>query len=136
VVELYPYPPQGFTGRSVSEVRLDIGGQPLRYRMEPQEWWEMKWPGPSPSAGAALLVQVGNTWFTREFKDVWGFFKLINAGLVEATDHSEIKVQVQWELESQDSKPLLVRYDVKGRSTKNPFRPGFFDKFNCMPHVM
>jgi type VI protein secretion system component VasK len=49
VLEVYPYPPQGFAGRTVTEVRLDVGGQPLRYRMEPQEWWEMKWPGPTPS---------------------------------------------------------------------------------------
>ena len=135
VVDVYPYPPLGFDSSNVSEVRLDIGGQPLRYRMELQEWWEMKWPGPTPSVGAVLLVQVGNTWVTREFKDVWGLFRLMNAGLVETTDHSDVKVRVQWDLQAPDSRPLQVRYDVKGRSAKNPFRPGFFEQFTCIPHV-
>ena len=135
VVEVYPHPPQGLAGRAVSEVRLDVGGQPLRYRMEPQEWWEMKWPGPTPSAGATLLVQIGNTWVTREYKDVWGLFKLMKAGSIEAADHSEVKVKVQWDLQSPDTKPLQVRYDVKGRSARNPFRPGFFEQFNCAQHV-
>lgn len=135
VIEVYPYPPQGFAGRTVSEVRLDIGGQPLRYRMEPQEWWEMRWPGPMPSAGATLLVQLGTSWITKEYKDVWGLFKLMRAGLIETTDHNDVKVSVQWELQSSDAKSLHVRYDVKGKSVRNPFRPGFFEQFNCMQHV-
>jgi type VI secretion system protein ImpL len=135
IVEVYPYPPQGLAGRNVTEVRLDIGGQRLGYRMEPQEWWEMKWPGPTPSAGAGLLVQVGNTWVTREYKDVWGLFKLIKAGFVEATDHSEVMIKVKWDIQSPDTKPLQVQYDVKGRSARNPFRPGFFERFNCMQHL-
>ena len=136
VLEVYPYPPQGFAGRTVTEVRLDVGGQPLRYRMEPQEWWEMKWPGPTPTAGATLLVQVGNAWVTREYKDVWGLFKLMNAGLVETADHSDVMVKVRWELQSPDARPLQVRYDVKGRSARNPFRSGFFEQFNCAQHLM
>lgn len=136
VLEVYPYPPQGFAGRTVTEVRLDVGGQPLRYRMEPQEWWEMKWPGPTPAVGATLLVQVGNAWVTKEYKDVWGLFKLMNAGLVETADHSDVMVKVRWELQSPDTKPLQVRYDVKGRSARNPFRSGFFEQFNCAQHLM
>lgn len=136
VLEVYPYPPQGSAGRTVTEVRLDVGGQPLRYRMEPQEWWEMKWPGPTPSAGATLLVQVGNTWVTREYKDVWGLFKLMNAGSVQTADHSDVMVKVGWELQSPDAKPLQVRYDVKGRSARNPFRSGFFEQFTCAQHLM
>ncbi len=134
-IEVYPYPPQGLAGRSVSEVRLDIGDQRLRYRMEPQEWWEMKWPGPMPSLGAALLVQVGNSSVAKEFKDVWGLFKLIRAGVIESSDHSDVKVKVQWELLTPDSKPLQIRYDVRAKSVKNPFRPGFFEQFTCVPHV-
>lgn len=135
VIEVYTYPPQGAGGRSVSEVRLDIGGQSLRYRMEPQDWWGMNWPGPTPSLGAALLVQVGSSTVTREFKDVWGLFKLIRAGAIEPTDHSDVKVKVQWELQTPDSKPLHIRYDVRAKSARNPFRPGFFEQFNCVPHV-
>lgn len=135
VIEVYPYPPGGAGGRSVSEIRLDIGGEPLRYRMEPQDWWEMKWPGPTPSLGAALVVKVGDSSVTRDFKDVWGLFKLIRAGAIESTDHSDVKVKVQWELLTPDSKPLHIRYDVRAKSIRNPFRPGFFEQFTCVPHV-
>jgi len=135
VIEVYPYPPGGAGGRSVSEIRLDIGGEPLRYRMEPQDWWEMKWPGPTPSLGAALVVKVGDNSVTRDFKDVWGLFKLIRAGVIEATDHSDVKVKVQWELQTPDFKPLQIRYDVRAKSAKNPFRPGFFEQFTCVDHV-
>jgi hypothetical protein len=55
--------------------------------------------------------------------------------MVEAADHSEVTVKVRWELQSPDAKSLQVRYDVKGRSARNPFRPGFFEQFNCMQHL-
>ena len=86
VFELYPYPPQGGV-KNVTEIRLEIGGQALRYRMEPQEWHEMKWPGPTPASGAILQVNVAGVWLTKEFKDWWGLFRMIQAGrqLVDST---------------------------------------------------
>jgi type VI protein secretion system component VasK len=134
VFELYPYPPQGGVTKSVSEIRLDIGGQALRYRMEPQEWHEMKWPGPTPATGAVLQVQVGNAWVTKEYKDWWGLFRLIQAGhLVPGTGDTQYRVQ--WELPTTDGRPVQVQYDIRARGYKNPFHPGVFERVRCVEHL-
>lgn len=134
VFELYPYPPQGGVSKSVSEIRLDIGGQALRYRMEPQEWHEMKWPGPTPATGAVLQIQVGTAWVTKEYKDWWGLFRLIQAGkLVPGTGDTQYRVQ--WELPTTDGRPVQVQYDLRARGYKNPFRPGVFEQARCVAHL-
>ena len=134
VFELYPHPPQGGVSRSVSEIRVDIDGQALRYRMEPQEWHEMKWPGPTPATGAVLQVQVGTEWITKEYKDRWGLFRLIQAGhLVPGA--GETQSRVQWELTTADGRPFRIQYDFRARGYKNPFRPGAFEQMRCVEHL-
>jgi type VI secretion system protein ImpL len=134
IFEVYPYPPQGLASRAVSEIRLEIGGQPLRYRMEPQEWQEIKWPGSTTASGVSLQVQVGNAWVTKDYKGIWGLFKLITAGRV-APGENDALVKVQWDLQAPDSRSIQVKYDLRGQSYKNPFRPGMFQKFRCIQHL-
>lgn len=131
--ELYPYPPQGALSKSVTEIRLEVGGQALRYRMEPQEWHEMKWPGPTPTNGAVLQVQVGDTWITKEFKDWWGFFRLIQFGSL-VPGAGETQYRLQWDLPAADGQLVKVQYDLRARGHKNPFRPGLFEQFKCVEH--
>jgi type VI secretion system protein ImpL len=131
--ELYPYPPLGGV-RSVTEIRLEIGGQPLRYRMEPQEWHDMKWPGPTPLLGALLQVQVGGTWVTKEYKDWWGLFRLIQAGRLTPTV-GETQYRIQWDLPTADGTAIKVQYDLRAPTHKNPFRPGLFEQFRCVEHL-
>jgi type VI secretion system protein ImpL len=133
VFELYPYPPQGGV-KSVTEIRLEIGGQALRYRMEPQEWHEMKWPGQTPAAGAILQVQVGGTWITKEFKDWWGLFRLIQAGRLTPAI-GETQYRLQWDLPAADGQSVRVQYDLRAPGHKNPFRPGLFEQFRCVEHL-
>jgi type VI secretion system protein ImpL len=134
VFELYPYPPQGSVSRSVSEIRLDIGGQALRYRMEPQEWHEMKWPGPTPATGAVLQVQVGNAWVTKEYKDWWGLFRLIQAGSF-VPGAGDTQYRARWELPTADGNQVFVQYDLRARGYKNPFHPGVFQQMRCVEHL-
>lgn len=131
--ELYPYPPQGGV-KSVTEIRLEVGGQPLRYRMEPQEWHELKWPGPAPASGALLQVQVAGTWVTRELKDWWGLFRLIQAGHPTPM-MGQTQYRVQWELPTADGQAVTVRYDLRTATHKNPFRHGLFEQFRCVEHL-
>jgi len=134
VFELYPHPPHGAVSKSVSEIRLEVGGQALRYRMEPQEWHEMKWPGPAPTTGAVLQVQVGNAWVTKEFKDWWGIFHLIQAGsLVPGVGDTQYRVR--WDLLTADGSPVQVQYDLRARGHKNPFHPGIFEQVRCVEHL-
>jgi type VI secretion system protein ImpL len=132
--EVYPYPPQGAASRMVSEVRLDVAGQVLRYRMEPQEWHEMKWPGTSAASGAVLQVQVGNVWVMKEFKDWWGLFRLIDAGRRDPAS-SDVQFRIHWDLETADARALQIQYDLRARSYKNPFHPGLFETFRCMQQL-
>ena len=134
VFELYPHTPQGGVNKFVTEIRVDIGGQALRYRMGPQEWDEMKWPGPTPATGALLQVQVGNEWITKEYKDWWGLFRLIQSGhLVPEAGGTEYRVQ--WDLTTADGRPLQVRYGLRPRGHKNPFHPGMFQQVRCVEHL-
>jgi type VI secretion system protein ImpL len=132
--ELYPYPPQGGAGRTVTEIRLEVGGQALRYRMEPQEWHDMKWPGTSAASGAILQVQIGNAWITKEYKDWWGFFRLLNAAQVVPTS-SGTQFRVQWDLETPEARTVRIQYDLKSPSYKNPFHPGVFEQFRCVSQI-
>jgi type VI secretion system protein ImpL len=131
--EVYPNPPKGDISHSVSEVRLDVGGQVLRYRMEPQEWHEVKWPGPIANAGAAVQVQVGTNWLSKEYKDLWGLFRLL--GQAEAKEDSETaQYYFQWELMAA-GQPVKVQYNLRARGHKNPFAPDFFAKFRCLQNL-
>jgi type VI secretion system protein ImpL len=132
--EVYPNPPKGEVSRSVSEVRLDVGGQALRYRMEPQEWHEMKWPGPAASAGAVIQVQVGTNWITKEHKDLWGFFRLLGQAEEVKEESEGAQYQFQWELMAA-GQPVKVQYNVRARGHKNPFAPGFFTRFRCLQNL-
>ena len=128
--ELYPYPPGGTARRQVSEIRLEVGGAPFRYRMEPQEWHQMEWPGPTPAAGASLQVQVGKRWEALEQPAWWGLFRLLEAGTI--TPLSDSKIRVHWNMATADGHTVRAQYDIKSRSSHNPFRPGAFQKFHCV----
>ena len=90
----------------------------------------MKWPGEKAAAGAVLQVQVGTSWATREFKDWWGLFRLLETGRI--TPLTETKFRVQWDLVTPDAQTVEVQYVLKSRSYKNPFRPGLFEQFRCV----
>lgn len=131
--EVYPHPVLGGV-KSATEIRLEVGGQLLRYQNGPQEWEEVKWPGPAPAAGAVLQVQVNGTWITREVKDLWGLFRLIEAGRVSSVA-GDAQYRVQWDLPGADGQAVKVQYDLRTATHKNPFRPGLFEQFRCVEHL-
>jgi type VI secretion system protein ImpL len=131
--DLYPYPPVGPGGRTVSEISLEIGGDRLRYRMEPQEPYGMKWPGQAGANGAVLQVQMNGSWQNKDKKGWWGFFRLLDAGQV--AELSDTQFRVQWEVAGPDLRSVVVQYDLTAPSYKNPFHPGFFTRFACMQQL-
>lgn len=132
--ELYPYPPQGKV-KGVTEIRLEVGGELLRYRMEPQEWHEIKWPGQTPAAGALLQVQVGGQWVSKESKDWWGLFRLIQAGRLSLMNNGHTQYRVEWDLPAADGQTVKIQYDLRSATHKNPFRPGLFQQVRCVEHL-
>lgn len=132
--EVYPNPPKGEISHTVSEIRLEVGGQTLRYRMEPQEWHEMKWPGQVASAGAAIQIQVGTNWIGKEYKDLWGFFRLLRQADEVREESDGAQYQFQWEL-MVAGQPVRVQYNIRARGHKHPFATDFFAKFRCLQNL-
>lgn len=130
-----------YEGKNVSEIRLEVGGQVNRYRNEPPGVEGMKWPGPTPAAGAALKVQIGGTWvFQKEIENVWGLFHLIDLGRLKPK--TDVPSQddfthylLEWDVPASDGQHVKVQYDLKTPSYKNPFRPGIFTQFRCVEQL-
>ncbi len=127
--DLYPYPDQGPSASHVSQIRLQIGDQDLLYSMGPQVWQEMTWPGSSGSTGALLQIKLDGAWEPREAQGWWGFFRLLETARVIPINDSTFKVV--WAFQSRDDRPLRIQYDLKARSSKNPFHADFFKRFSC-----
>jgi type VI protein secretion system component VasK len=102
--------------------------------MEPQEWQEMKWPGQAASAGAVIQIQVGTNWINKEYKDLWGFFRLLGQADDIKEESEGAQYQFQWEL-MVGSQPVRVQYNIRARGHKNPFAPNFFTKFRCLQNL-
>jgi len=127
--DLYPYPDQGSSVSAVSQIRLKIGDKEFLYSMGPQMWQAMTWPGASGSAGALLQVKLDGAWEPKEAQGWWGFFRLLEMAQVVPLTNSTFKVL--WAFHSRDARPLRIQYDLKARSSKNPFHPEFFTRFSC-----
>lgn len=131
--DVFPYPDQGGSARSVSQIRLKVGDQDFNYANGPQDWQEMHWPGPAGSKGAMLQVNVKGRWEAWESKGWWGWFRLLDMGRVTAITDSQF--QVNWAFTSRDNLPLRIQFDLKARSAKNPFSEDFFRKFSCIGNL-
>jgi type VI protein secretion system component VasK len=77
---------------------------------------------------------VNGTWITREVKDLWGLFRLIEAGRVSSVA-GDAQYRVQWDLPGTDGQAVKVQYDLRTATHKNPFRPGLFEQFRCVEHL-
>ena len=131
--DLYPYPDQGPSASQVSQIRLKLGEQELLYSMGPQESQAMLWPGTDGSAGALLQVKLDGTWEQREAQGWWGLFRLLESADVQPVTDSTYRVM--WAFESRHAQPLRIQYDLKARSSRNPFRKDFFRQFSCLSNL-
>ena len=127
--DLFPYPDQGPSASYVSQIRLRLGDQDFLYSMGPQVWQEMSWPGSSGSAGALLQIKLDGAWEPREVQGWWGFFRLLETARVQPINESTFKVE--WAFQSKSGRPLRIQYDLKARSSRNPFHLDFFKRFSC-----
>jgi type VI protein secretion system component VasK len=81
-----------------------------------------------------LQVQVGNAWVTKEYKDWWGLFRLIQAGSF-VPGAGDTQYRARWELPTADGNQVFVQYDLRARGYKNPFHPGVFQQMRCVEHL-
>lgn len=115
-LDIYPQPTVG-----VQEYALEVDGQTLRYRNEPQAWQRISWPA-SPAASAvpamasstgaagARLSMVGANGIPQQlaaFQGTWGWMRLIDRA--RATQLDPARLQLAWSLPAGEPIRLWVR---------------------------
>ena len=132
---LTPYPAKGPAGRFVSEIFLKMGGQPLRYRMGPQEPQQMNWPGKTITDDTILQANANGLWETKTFKGEWGLFHLLDEARIIPHSRDDRRFKVEWDMQTRKGQQFTVHYDLIANGSKNPFRANFFTNFHCVPDL-
>lgn len=116
--ELQPVPTPG-----LSEIAIEIDGQPLRYRNGPQVWKAFAWPGGSAVSGARLQVTAfnGTTSDVASFGGRLAFMRLLTTA--RAVDGGALgSGQLQWRAKGasgNDDGPL-IRMNFRHVGGANP----------------
>lgn len=112
--ELQPVPTPG-----LSEILIEIDGQPLRYRNGPQIWTTFSWPSPTNVQGARLQV-ISNSGTNAEvanFSGRMGLMRLL--AMAKVTDASGQGGQLMWRSSAKDD-GSTVRFNFHPVSGTNP----------------
>jgi type VI secretion system protein ImpL len=103
-----------------SLVEIDVHGRSDSYDMGGyRPWADFAWPGRS---GARIRVETRTGPVTRDFSGDWAFFRMLQDAQVQRVSQTEY--DLRWPLEDG----LTVRYQLRTRSSNNPFGDlrGFF----------
>ena len=112
--ELQPVPTPG-----MSEILIEIDGQPLRYRNGPQIWTTFSWPSPTNAQGARLQV-ISNTGANTEVANYTGRMGLIRLlSMARITDASGQEGQLIWRASAKDDS-ATVRFNFHSLNGANP----------------
>ncbi|QLI81292.1 type VI secretion system membrane subunit TssM [Chitinibacter fontanus] len=113
--ELQPIPTPG-----ISEIRLDIDGQELRYRNGPQPWQTFNWPGNGNTQGARIQVVAfnGASSVVSSQQGRMGWMRLIAQAQVEQQD-ADSAVLV-WK--NKNSADEVIRFNFRVVSGVNPLQ--------------
>ena len=116
-----PEPVHGGTAYTLAWIDFEAGGQPpIHWTMGARPWTARTWPGPTPSAGAAVRASGNNLTFETHETGVWGFFRLLEKGQFGGT---ETVPQVQVRVSSgAETWSLPFEFQLEGESPKHPFR--------------
>lgn len=80
---------------------FEVGGERIEYHNGPEKWQRLSWPGKSPSKGARLEARgAGGLRTSLDLDGDWGFFRLIERGIVSAT--AEGSFRVTWSMPGHD----------------------------------
>ena len=121
--ELQPVPTPGLT-----DILMEIDGQKLLYRMGPQTWTTLSWPGQSSSQGARLQVSsfAGATAQIHNFPGRLGLLRLLDQARVEnpkgATSALEWRFKVTPAFMSRNPTGNVTREDTYPQGIRFNFR--------------
>lgn len=115
----------------VSETTLEIDGERLVYRNEPEKWRALAWPGADGPAGAALRVKGADFEAVLRREDgEFGFFRLLAAGNVEPVSPGSLTLEARWDFSFKGSESH-VTIQFQASRQRHPFSPNFFTRLQC-----
>ena len=128
-----PEPVRGTPTYTLAWIDFELGGQPpTHYTMGARTWTARTWPGPQPSAGAAVRASGNNQTFESKEAGVWGLFRLLDKGTFGG---SEIVPQVQVRVgNGAEIWSLPLEFQLEGESPHHPFKRNFL-RFTLPPSI-
>jgi type VI secretion system protein ImpL len=114
-VRIHPTP-------GLEEIDLEIDDHRERYRMTPEEWVPLSWPGAYGSGKAAIeAVPIGRGQRrSLRFDGAWALFRLLDRATI--TSRSRTAFEARWNIGEEGTQPTPVSIDVKASAYANPFR--------------
>lgn len=122
---VYPIPSSG-----LSETLLESNGEKYRYRNEPQEWRQFKWPGDGDSLGARVegISMDGAQEADISADGVWGLFRLVSEADLSRIGGNEYIAE--WRLRSPSGQPINVKFKLRADRKANVFGTGLLYGFH------
>jgi len=107
----------------LEEIDLVVDDHRERYRMTPEEWVPLAWPGAFGSGRAAVEVVPigGGPRRTLRYQGAWALFRLLDAARIEP--QSRTRFIARWKIGARGTRKTRVSVDVKASAYANPFRP-------------
>jgi type VI secretion system protein ImpL len=129
-----PEPVRGTPAYTLAWIDFEVGGQPpIHWTMGARPWTPRTWPGPQPSAGAAVRASGNNQTFEAHEAGVWGFFRLLDRGKFGTSQTGEPQVQVRVS-GGADTWGLPFEFQLEGQSPNHPFKPNAL-RFSPPPSI-
>lgn len=107
----------------LEEIDLLVDDHRERYRMTPEEWVPLTWPGAFGSGKAAVEVvpMGGGPRRVLQYEGAWALFRLLDAATIEL--QSRTSFVAQWQIGEAGTRKTPVSIDVQASAYANPFRP-------------
>ncbi|RMI27492.1 MAG: type VI secretion system membrane subunit TssM [Calditrichaeota bacterium] len=115
---------------SIEQITLIIDGKEQIYRMGHPLWEDFVWPGYEGSPGASIEIRTprGSARAYQE-EGVWGWFRLLQYAEVKRISSSKYWLLFRYPPRGQTR--LTIKYQLRVRSSKNPFSDKRFFHFQC-----
>jgi len=113
---------------------LDVGDERLQYKHGPKFWKTVRWQANQDNMRVRMEFEdLQGASYDRSFQGAWAWFKLLDASYVEKTSQST-KYLVTFsagQAGGLQKDAHKITYEVKTKSTDNPFRREVLNSFKC-----
>lgn len=111
---------------NIVQFSLNIDGQQLIYKHDPQRFKTLTWPGPDGPSRVRMSFKASSGSHISRTKDgPWGFFRVLDQSEVTKTALND-RYKVTFEINGHKAK-----YELRADSVVNPFRLSALEQFSC-----